>query len=79
MVWINYFEDIGEGRVYKGMYVKPNEFKNLGTGQSEVYNVSNMKNSMMSEFKSNTKWCGIGVVKYPDGSIYQGQTKDGLF
>lgn len=54
------------------MWLKPNEFKsNYNIDKSDVITASNVYESRRSDgIKSSVKWCGIGVIKYPDGSFY---------
>jgi hypothetical protein len=88
LTWNNYFEDIGEGRQYKGMWIKPNEWNLIDTQSDEDANdkisetdQNKSKPKIKSSFrlKSKTRWCGIGIIKFEDGSLYEGQTTDGLF
>lgn len=47
-----------------------NYFGNIG--EDRQYKGQRQKNQMKI-------WRGIGTIKYPNGSVYQGQTMDGLY
>lgn len=77
LTWNNYFEDIGEGRKYKGQWIKGNQWegeKNKGYSKSKKDDKTNTGIST-----NVVQWYGFGSIEFPDGSKYLGQTASGKF
>ena len=79
--WINYFEDIGEGRRYKGHWIKNKELDRTIVNTNSPRKASSPFKEDASQGAPNSGygWKGFGTIMFDDGSKYQGQTADGLF
>ncbi len=76
--WNNYLEDIGEGRQYKGQWIKKQDFVDPMTQKRRVDNVDTLNpDTPDQKTKSKTQWRGFGTIVFPDGARYQGQTENG--
>ena len=79
--WNNYFEDIGEDRKYRGQWIKPGDWddksKTRGIAKSKGGDTPNEPEK--PNFNKKTQWMGFGIIEFPDGSKYYGQTNNGEF
>jgi len=46
------------------MWMKPGDYSGSLTSERQL------NESARSEIKANQKWCGLGIIKYPDGSMF---------
>lgn len=78
LAWNNYSEDIGEGRTYQGHWIKPKE--EIDEHDRLRKTGKPLKGDTPADAASKKRdFRGFGTIKFPDGSIYQGQTENGLF
>jgi hypothetical protein len=70
--WNNYFEDIGEGRRYKGQWIKPKDWAGGERAKGYARDRQGHHDDRSVNFNKQTQWMGFGVIEYPDGSKYSG-------
>lgn len=81
LVWNDYFEDIGEGKTYRGQWMKQKDFLEPKEKQdrTNIQYRDSMKKSGGAQKggappAERVRWTGIGTIKFEDGSKYEGQT-----
>ena len=80
MTWNNYQTDIGEGRQYRGHWIKPKDWAGKNKGYAKPADSKADTGPVNSNnMNKKTQWMGFGIIEFPDGSKYSGQTENGQF
>lgn len=72
--WNHYLEDIGEGRKYRGQWLKRDAYvipKDSKKYQDDL-KAPKPNPDYPEDRKGRKQWTGFGIIFYPDGSKYQG-------
>ena len=81
LLWLNNWEDIGDGRLYLGQWSKPNAKAKIGERKKQWMGIGSIKYPDGAVYQGQTlksKFEGFGRMTHANGDIYQGEWLNGM-